>query len=189
MGRRLRARVHQDLLLLPLWLNGHKWAKRQATAAGIGWTALFNGFATCQDPAALQGICDRLGPWSIQVFFDRWMAVLQLPLTEHDRVGGYWWELSMRQVEVCRTMVFNAPRRARAFFEALVADNLDVGRPDSVELIFTRHRGRRGRLPKVEQVFTTKVVTRDTLVTVNACFKRSPVKQSLKLRHEVARSE
>src|SRR5664280_1100859 len=165
---------------IKVWVNGHEWAKRQATAAGIEWTALSNGFATCQDPAGLQGICDRLGPGTIQGFFDRWMAVLPLPLTEHDRVGGYWWELSMRQVEVSRTMVFNAPRRARAFFEALVADNLDVGRPDSVELIFTGHRGRRGRLPKVEQVFKTKVVTRDTLVTVNAFYKHSRIKQYLK---------
>ena len=55
----------------------------------------------------------------------------------------------------------------REGFEALVADNLDVGRPDSVELIFTGHKGRRGRLPKVEQVYNTKVVTRQTMVTVN----------------------
>ena len=148
-----------------------------------------NGFATCQDPAALQGICDRLGPGTIQVFFGRWMAALPLPLTEHDRVAGYWWELSMRQVEVSRTMVFDAPRRARAFFEALVADNLDVGRPDSVEFIFTGHKGRRGRLPKVEAVYKTKVVTRDTLVTAGAFYKHSRVKQYLKLRHEVAHSE
>jgi hypothetical protein len=144
------------------------------------WTALSKGFATCTDPAALQGICDRLGPGAIEAFFDRWMAVLPLPLTEHDRVAGYWWELSMRQIEVSRTMVFNAPRRARASFEALVADNLDVGRPDSVELIFTGHKGRRGRLPKYEQVFKTKVATRDTQVTVNAFFKHSWVKQCLK---------
>ena len=39
----------------------------------------------------------------------------------------------MRQVEVSRTLVFDAPRRARAFFEALVADNLDIGRPDEVQ--------------------------------------------------------
>src|ERR1035437_1612208 len=141
--------------------RAHEWAKRQTTAAGIGWTALSNGFATCQDPAALQGICDRLGPGTIQGFFDRWMGLLPLPLTEHDQVDGYWWELSMRQVEVSRTIVFDAPRQARAFFEALVADNLDVGRPDSVELIFTGHKGRRGRLPKVEQVYKTKVVTRE----------------------------
>ena len=38
----------------------------------------------------------------------------------------------MRQVEVSRTLVLDAPRRARAFFEALVADNLGIGRPDEV---------------------------------------------------------
>jgi hypothetical protein len=166
---------------IKVWINGHEWAKRQATAAGIEWTALSNGFATCDDPAGLQAICDRLGPEAIEAFFDRWMAVLPLPLTEHDRVDGYWWELSMRQIEVSRTLVFNAPRRARAFFEALVADNLDVGRPDSIELIFTgRHGRRRGRKPKVAPVYKTKVVDRDTLVTVNAFYKHSRIKQYLK---------
>ena len=65
-----------------VWLNGHEWAKRQATKAGIGFTALSNGFATCDDPAALQAICDRLGPAHHQVFFDRWIARLPPPLTE-----------------------------------------------------------------------------------------------------------
>ena len=37
-----------------VWVNGHEWAKRQAAAAGIGFTALSNGFASCEDPAALQ---------------------------------------------------------------------------------------------------------------------------------------
>ena len=37
----------------------------------------------------------------------------------------------MRQIETSRTLVFDAPRRARAFFEALVVDNLDIGRPDT----------------------------------------------------------
>jgi hypothetical protein len=68
------------------------------------------------------------------------MSVLPLPLTTADREAGYWWELSTRQIETSRTLVFDAPRRARAFFEALVADNLDLGRPDSVELLFTGKR-------------------------------------------------
>ena len=46
---------------IKVWLNGHEWAKRQAAKAGIGFSELSNGFATCADPAALQGICDRLG--------------------------------------------------------------------------------------------------------------------------------
>jgi len=58
------------------------------------------------------------------------------------RAVGYWWELSLRQVEVSRTLVFDAPRQARAFFEALVADNLDlVLQPDFV----TWRRSRDGR--------------------------------------------
>ena len=164
-----------------VWLNGHEWAKRQAIRAGIGFTALSNGFASCTDPEALQSICDRLGPGTINVFFERWMSILPLPLTDHDRAAGYWWELSMRQVEVSRTMVFDAPRHARGFFEALVADNLDIGRPDTVELIF--HGPRRpghGRPIKLGCQPKTKVVTRDTEVTVNAFYKHSRVKQYLK---------
>ncbi|MFK5647996.1 hypothetical protein ACI3ET_15965 [Ornithinimicrobium sp. LYQ121] len=121
------------------WLNGHEWAKRQATRSGIGFTALSNGFATRTDPAGLQAICDRLGPGTITVFFERWMSRLPLPLSEADHDAGYWWELSMRQIETSRTIVFDAPRHARAFFEALVVDNLDIGRPDRVEVIFAGH--------------------------------------------------
>jgi len=111
-------------------VNGHEWAKRQAAKAGIGFTELSNGFATCEDPAGLQAICDQLGPEQIQAFVDRWLQELPTPFTNADAQAGYWWELSMRQVEVSRTMVFTAPRHARGFFEALIADNLDLGRPD-----------------------------------------------------------
>ena len=121
---------------IKVWLNGHEWAKRQATKAGIGFTELSNGFAATDDSDRLQAICDRLGPATIEAFVERWLAVLPLPLTEHDRASGYWWELSMRQIEVSRTIVFTRPRHARGFFEALVGDNLDIDRPEQVELIF-----------------------------------------------------
>ena len=162
---------------MKVWLNGHEWAKRQATKAGIGFIELSNGFATCSDRAALQAICDRLGPGTIGVFFERWMSRLPLPLTEHDRAAGYWWELSMRQVEVSRTLVFDAPRRARAFFEALVADNLDIGRPELIELVFKRGQ-RRGA--KAGGQFKTHIVTYGTEVNVNAFYRHSRIKQYLK---------
>jgi hypothetical protein len=164
---------------IKVWINGHEWAKRQCGKAGIGFTALSNGFATCADPEALQAICDRLGPGTIEVFFQRWMSVLTLPLTPADRDAGYWWELSMRQIETSRTLVFDTPGHARGFFEALVADNLDLGRPDSVELIFTGPR-RPGRRPTLDCLPKTKVVTRDTDVTINVFFKHSRIKQYLK---------
>jgi hypothetical protein len=164
-----------------VWLNGHEWAKRQAVQAGMGFTELSNGFATCDDPAGLQAICDRLGPDAIQSFFDRWLDILPLPLTDADRAAGYWWELSMRQIETSRTLVFDAPRLARRFFEALVVDNLDIGRPDHVEFIFAGHPRRWGRPPKTEPTYKTRIDTRDTIgVTVNADYKHSRVKQYLK---------
>jgi hypothetical protein len=97
-----------------IWVNGHEWAKRQAERAGIPFTELSNGFAACDDPGALQEICDRLQPGTIEVFAQRWLHRLPLPFGPKDQRAGYWWEISMRQVEVSRTLVFDAPRRARA---------------------------------------------------------------------------
>lgn len=158
-----------------VWLNGHEWAKRQASRAGIEFTALANGFASCSDPRRLQGICNRLGSRHIQAFFDRWIAHIPTPLGQAERRAGYWWELSMRQIEVSRTVVFDAPRRGRAFFEATVADNLDLGRPDEVQVIFGRRVQR-----NTPGTFSTKVVTRGTDVTVNVFYKNSRIKQYLK---------
>ena len=62
-------------------LNGHEYAKRAATAARIGFTVLDNGFATTDDPAGLQQLCDGLGLGQIRVFCERWWARLPLPLT------------------------------------------------------------------------------------------------------------
>jgi hypothetical protein len=160
---------------IKVWVNGHEWAKRQATAAGIGFTPLSNGFAACDDPAGLQAICDRLGPGTVGVFFERWMARLPLPLTTADRDGGYWWELSMRQIEVSRTIVFTQPRYARVFTDALIVDNLDLGRPDTMEIVFDRRVQ-----ANTEGQFKTKVVTRGVEVTVNAFYKHSRIKQYLK---------
>lgn len=163
-----------------VWCNGHEWAKRQAVKAGIGFTALANGFATCDDPGQLQAICDRLGPVDITRMFDRWMSLIPAPLGETDRAGGYGWELSMRQIEVSRTLVFDAPRHVRSFAETLVRDNLGIGRPDEVQLIFKGRIERRGRPPKTPPTFKTKVVTRGTDVAVNIFYKHSRIKQYLK---------
>ena len=164
-----------------VWVNGHEWAKRQAAAAGIGFTALSNGFATCEDPAALQVICDRFGPGTVQVWFERWMARIPLPLTDADRDGGYWWELSMRQIETSRTLVFDSDVHARAFFEALLCENMDLGRPENVELLFRRgQRLGRPAAPPVGGGFRTAIDRYCHMVTINVFYKNSRVKQYLK---------
>jgi hypothetical protein len=163
-----------------IWVNGHEWAKRQAARAGISFTELSNGFAACDDPAALQEICDRLGPGTIEVFAQRWLHRLPLPFGPADQRAGYWWEISMRQVEVSRTIVLDAPRRARAFFEALIADNPGIGRPANVEIIFKRHIRR-----DTPGVFRT-AIDRPAIgpdsggVVLNVFYKHSRIKQYLK---------
>ena len=110
------------------------------------------------------------------MFAQRWLHRLPLPLGPKDHDAGYWWEVSMRQVEISRTIVFDAPRHARGFFEALVADNLDIGRPHNVEIIFARkiRRDTRG-------VFRTAIDRRDNGgVLVNVFYKHSRIKQYLK---------
>jgi hypothetical protein len=158
-----------------VWLNGHEWAKRQAAKSGLTVTELANGFAACSQPRRLQRICDRLGPAHLQRFFDRWMLQLPTPLTRADRTSGYWWELSMRQVEVSRTLVFDNPRRARAFFEALVSDNVGMGRPEQVAVLFARQVRTTTKEP-----FRTRVFTQGTEVKMDFAYKHSRVKQYLK---------
>jgi hypothetical protein len=51
-------------------------------------------------------------------------------------VNGYWWEVSMRQVEVSRTLVFDDPGHAPSSFEALVSDNIGIGGPHEVHAVF-----------------------------------------------------
>jgi len=163
------------------WVNGHEWAKRQALAAGIGFTALSNGFASCAGPAGLQQICDRFGPGTVQVWFERWMARIPLPLGDADRDAGYWWELSMRQIETSRTLVFDDDVHARAFFEALLCENMDLGRPENVELLFRRgQRSGRPTLPPAGGGFRTAIDRYCHLVTLNVFYRHSRLKQYLK---------
>ncbi|MGH8882682.1 MAG: hypothetical protein ACRD0P_35960, partial [Stackebrandtia sp.] len=160
-----------------VWVNGHEWAKRQAAQAGIGYRPLANGFAAGDDPAALQALCDGFGPQDVQGFFDRWIAAIPVPFTAADRAAGYWWELSMRQVEVSRTLVLDDPRRARAFFEALVADNVGIGRPEEVSVVFARQLRKRKDTPSQ---FQTRVFSAGTDVRIDFRYKNSRVKQYLK---------
>jgi hypothetical protein len=160
---------------LKMWVNGHEWAKRQAEAAGLAFTELANGFATCEDAVRLQVLCNRLSAAKLQAFFNYWITRIPCPFTRVDRSAGYWWQLSMRQVEVSRTLVLDAPRRARAFFEALVADNIGLGRPGMVSMLFARRVQR-----NTQSIFRTRVFTEGTQVRLDFTYKHCRVKLYLK---------
>jgi hypothetical protein len=119
-------------------LNGNEWAKCQLQQRGIAFEPLDNGFLSCDDPATLQEICDQLGPEQFQAFFTKWQSRLPWRLTPEDQRVGYQYRLSIWQVEFSRTQVFDDPARGRQWFEAIIRDNLDVGRPDRIQLVFER---------------------------------------------------
>ena len=113
-------------------------AKRQLEKRKIRYEALDNGFLTCAEPEQLQQICDSLGPEHIERLFRKWLQRVPLPLRAEDRKAGYDWDLSIWQMEVSLTQIFDRPVRGREFFEQIIRDNLDLGRPDRVQLIFDR---------------------------------------------------
>jgi hypothetical protein len=158
-----------------LWLNGHEWAKRQLDKGSIAYQALDNGFLSCPDAVALQKICDDLGPDAVQSFFARWLARLPSPFTEADIKAGYGYDLAFRQFEVSDTCVFDRPQAGRMWFEGVIRDHLDVGRPDQIALIF--HRRVNCRTPGR---FRTRVITEGVDPTLCCYYRSSRIKQYFK---------
>jgi hypothetical protein len=160
----------------PVWvyLNGHEWGKRQAVHEGIDFKPLDNGFASCDQAERLAEICGSLSEREINSYFDRWTRVLPSPFTSAER-GRYRYRLSVRQIELSDTRVFDRPAAGRAWFEQTIRDQLDLGRPDKIQIVFDRTITSRtpGR-------FQTKVITKGVEPVIQAHYKHSKVKQYFK---------
>jgi hypothetical protein len=163
-----------------LCLNGHEYAKCQLRQEGIGFKALDNGFVSCEDPDRLQAICDQLGPEQIDGLLRRWLARLPHPFTPQDRDAGYRYDLSILQAEFSLTQILDRPLSGRMLFEEIIRENLDLGRPDMVQLIFDRRVTKRtpGR-------FRTRVLTDGVIPSLHIDYKNSRIKQYFKQVPEV----
>ena len=161
----------------PAWvyLNGHEWAKRQAERAGLSFEPLDNGFRSVADAAALAAICNRLSARDIHRFYRRWEARLPSPLSAEDRRRGYRHQLAFRQLELSDTRVFDRPAAGRAWFEQTIRDQLTLGRPDHVSVVFGRRINSRtpGR-------FHTRVFSRGVEPAIQVHYRASKVKQYFK---------
>jgi hypothetical protein len=160
-----------------LYLNGNEWAKQQAVQRDLEFTALDNGFAACENEAALADICCSLSAAEVWAFFERWLGVLPSPFTDEDRARGYRYELAVRQLEISDTRVFDRPAAGRAWFEQTLPDQLTLGRPDRVAVVFGRRVSRQtpGR-------FHTKIINRGTQAAIQIHYRASKVKQYFKER-------
>jgi hypothetical protein len=159
-----------------LCINGNEWAKRQAAKTGIGFTPLDNGFAACDDVPAVQAICDSLGPEHIDALLRKWLRILPHPFSDADEAAGYRYELSVLQAEFSLTQMLDRPVSGRIFFEQVLHDNLDIGRPDQVSLIFDRRIIRKGRNATPGR-FRTRVITAGVVPSLHVDYKNTKIKQ------------
>src|SRR6202163_3240594 len=155
-----------------LCLNGHEYVKRQLDQKRMGYQALDNGILSCQDPQRVQAICDGLSAEKIDALLRKWLRRLPHPFTLQDRKAGYCYDLSILQAEFSLTQVLDRPLTGRIFFEEVIRENLDIGRPDRVQLLFNRRLTRRtpGR-------FRTRVLTEGVVPSLHLEYKNSHIKQ------------
>jgi len=160
---------------LKLYLNGHEWLKRQLAKEGIAFKELDNGFLSCDNPQRLQALARTLAPQHIQAFLNKWVDRLPLPLSAADRKAGYCYRLTVWQLEFSLTQIVDRPLAGRQFFEEVIRDNLALGRPDRVQLIFPRKIIR-----TTPGTFRTRVLREGVHPSLHISYKRFDLKQYFK---------
>ena len=155
-----------------LCLNGHEWLKRQLTQREVPFEPLDNGIRASDQAGRVQRIADTLDAAKIDAVFRKWLRRLPHPFAAAHRAAGYRYQLSILQAEFALTQVLDRPRTGRCFFEEVIRENLDLGRPDQMQLIFNRRVTRRtpGR-------FRTRVLTEGVVPSLHVDYKKSKVKQ------------
>lgn len=155
-----------------LCINGHEWLKRQLSQRSIDSVPLDNGILSCDDPRRLQKLADALDARKIDALLRHWFRRLPHPFTAKDRAGGYRYDLSIWQAEFSLTQVLDRPLTGRIFFEEVIRENLDIGRPSRVKLIFDR------RITKATPgQFRTRVITEGVTPSLHIDYKHSDIKQ------------
>ena len=155
-----------------LCLNGHEYAKRQLERAGIRYQALDNGIQSCADPQRLQSICDSLSAENVDALLRKWLRRLPHPFPARDRQAGYRYQISILQIELSLTQVLDRPVSGRIFFEDVIRENLDIGRPKQVQLIFDR-----GVIKTTPGSFRTRVITDGVIPSLHIDYKGTRIKQ------------
>ena len=155
-----------------LCLNGQEYVKRQLELRQIEYQALDNGILSCADPKRLQVLCNGLSGEKIESLLRKWLWLLPHPFTTKDRQAGYRYQLSILQLELSLTQVLDRPVHGRIFFEEVIREHLDIGRPKQIQLIFERWVTKRTPGP-----FRTRVITDGVIPSLHVDYKGTRIKQ------------
>ena len=157
-----------------LCLNGHEYLKCQLTQRGIAFEALDNGLLSCADVPAAERMANGLSAQKIEVFFRKWLARLPHPYSAQDRRAGYRYGLSILQAEFSLTQVCERGVQGRCFFEEVIRENIDLGRPEQVQLIFGRKMQRK---TATDGRCRTRVITEGVVPSLHVYYKNTHLKQ------------
>ena len=158
-----------------LCINGHEYLKRQLAGRGVEFEALDNGLASCADPELARRIANGLDEKKIERFFRKWLSKLPHPYPAADRKAGYRYRLSVLQAEFSLTQTWERPRHGREFFEEVIRENIDLGRPEQVQLIFARKL--RTKPTVSDGRCRTRIVSEGVIPSLHVYYKNTHLKQ------------
>jgi hypothetical protein len=160
---------------MKICLNGNEYLKRQLAKEGLAFQALDNGLLSCADPARAQAIAADLDHRKLNALIGKWLAILPQPLTAADRTAGFQYQFSLLQSEFSLTQIFDRPLTGRQFFDQIIKDNLIVGHPSQVSLIFER------RVTKATPGdFRTRIISDGVIPSLHIDYKNTRIKQYFK---------
>ena len=127
---------------------------------------------SCADPALMRELADGLTTATIDRLLRKWLKRLPHPNTAADRAAGIRYDISVLQAEFALTQVLDRPVQRRVLFEEIIRENVDLGRPDNVQLIFHR------RITKhTPSRYRTRVITDGVIPSLHVDYKHSRIKQ------------
>jgi hypothetical protein len=133
-------------------------------------------------------ICGRFDEQKSEAFFRKWLRRLPHPFSAQERRAGYRYDLPIFQAEFSLTQIWDQAASGRCFFEEIIRENIDLGRPKQVQLIFSR------KLKKpivAEGRCRTRITNQGVIPSLHIYYKNTHSKQYHKAakRHAGLRTE
>ena len=147
---------------------------------GIGQETLPNGAYTMSFPRTATDVLNNHTTLEVESLDRIYLKVIQMrlphPFPAKDRKASFVYEVFMQHVEFARTLVLDRPVSGRIFFEQMMRENLDLGRPTKMQLIFDK------RIPRTTKTrFHTRLITSQVIPSLWLDYKHSSIKQYFKM--------
>ena len=150
--------------LLTCGSRSTRWTTRSARSATLRWSD-----ASATGPPIRRSTGSPASGW----------LGLSRPFTRDDEDADYRWQLPVHQGLVLHHHALDRPLAERILSGQLIRDNLDIGRPDKVNIVFGRTIRQHGKF-QTPRTFRTQVITNRTCPYLYLFYKKTQVGQYLK---------